>query len=168
VVDPRQRGLFGAAWHLGFLAQCARHGVPEVTLASPVGEFGVAYAPMPYAQPLYDEMGEGVYPLFHVLRAVMRASGRKLRRVEVNGFGVEAVAWEGDGTVELWAANLTADPRDISLSGLRRIEGVALLDTASFRAAAADPAFMDRASTAHDPARPLRLVPYAVVRVVGA
>jgi D-apionolactonase len=167
-MDPRQRGLFGAAWHIGFLAQCARHGVPEVTLASPVGEFGVAYAPMPYAQPFYDEMGKGVYPLFHVLRAAMRASGRTLRQVEVNGSGVEALAWEGDGGgVELWVANLTSGSRDVSLSGLRR-EGLAVLDAAAFQSAAVDPAFMDRASAAHEPARPLRLGPYAVARLVGA
>ncbi len=168
-MDPRQRGLFGAAWTLGFLAQCARHGVPEATLASPVGEFGVAHAPMPYTQPLYDEMGGGVYPLFHVLRAVMRASGRRLRPVTADGSGVEALAWETDGDgVELWVANLTPGSREVSLSGLGHLEGVAMLEATAFRSAAADPAFMDRATAAHDPVQPLRLKAYSLARVIGA
>ena len=43
-MDPRQRGLLGAAWNLGYVAHMARGGAEAVALSAPVGEFGVVYA----------------------------------------------------------------------------------------------------------------------------
>ena len=64
-MDPRQRGLFAAAWSLGFVARFARGGAEAITLGGGVGEFGIAYAKMDYQQPYFDENG-GVYPAYHV------------------------------------------------------------------------------------------------------
>ena len=50
-IEPRHRGLFGAAWHLGYFSEVARGGVEAATMASPAGEFGIAYARLPHAQP---------------------------------------------------------------------------------------------------------------------
>ena len=48
-------------------------GVEAVTLASPVGEFGVAYAKLGHAQPGFDDApGAKVYPVFHVIRGLER------------------------------------------------------------------------------------------------
>ena len=44
-IDPRQRGLFAAAWALGYLAHMARGGAAAVTLGGGVGEFGLVHAP---------------------------------------------------------------------------------------------------------------------------
>ena len=44
-IDPRQRGLFAAAWALGYFAHMARGGAAAVTLGGGVGEFGLVHAP---------------------------------------------------------------------------------------------------------------------------
>src|SRR5262249_37496665 len=49
-MDPRQRGLFGAAWTLASIGEWARGGVAAVTPAALAGEFGAVYGPLPYAQ----------------------------------------------------------------------------------------------------------------------
>ncbi len=72
--DPRQRGLLGAAWHLGYAARMAEGGIDEVILGAPLGEFGLVHHEMPYRQPWYDDAG-GLYPAFHVMRGVYAASG---------------------------------------------------------------------------------------------
>src|SRR6202047_1023499 len=54
-MDPRQRGLFAAAWSVGFVAHFAKSGASALTLGGPIGEFGIAYAKADYPQPWYDE-----------------------------------------------------------------------------------------------------------------
>jgi hypothetical protein len=54
-VDPRHRALFGAAWHLGYLSQVAEGELEAATMASPVGEFGIAVTRLPHPQPWFDE-----------------------------------------------------------------------------------------------------------------
>src|SRR3984885_6013178 len=43
-MDPRQRGLFAAAWTVGFVARFAQGGASALTLGGTTGPFGVAYA----------------------------------------------------------------------------------------------------------------------------
>src|ERR1700733_9555983 len=43
-MDPRQRGLFAAAWTVGFVARFAQGGGSALTLGGTTGPFGVAYA----------------------------------------------------------------------------------------------------------------------------
>ena len=42
-IDPRQRGLFNAAWTLAYVAACARGGIEAVALGAPTGPFGHIY-----------------------------------------------------------------------------------------------------------------------------
>jgi hypothetical protein len=164
-MDPRQRGLLGAAWHLGFLARCAEAGVDAVTLSMPVGEFGVIHERMGYPQPFFDEAG-GVYPAYHVLRGLSRAAGRRLREVTVSApRDVQALAYEEDGKLIVWLANLAGSERDVSLKGLSGPAKAAILDAASFGAAAADPAFLDTPRAGIAPGEALRLDAYAVCRI---
>ena len=80
-IEPRHRGLFGAAWHLGYFSEVARGGVEAATMASPAGEFGIAYARLPHRQPgLDDTVGAKMYPVFHVIRGLAAAAGA--RRIE--------------------------------------------------------------------------------------
>ena len=96
--DPRQRGLFGAAWNLGYAARMAAAGVEALTLSAPVGAFGVVYARTDFPQPWFDERGAGVYPLYHVLRGIAQAAGKpRLEATSSHPGAVQALAWQDDG-----------------------------------------------------------------------
>ena len=43
--DPRQRGLLGAAWSLGYFAHFAAGGARQIALGGAVGPFGLLHAP---------------------------------------------------------------------------------------------------------------------------
>lgn len=99
--DPRARGLLGAAWVLGYVAQMAAHGASAIAIGAPTGPFGVLdAAPRPPRQ-------GALYPAYHVMRGLARVSGGALRRVEVSAPAhLAALAIEDD----LWLANLTDAP----------------------------------------------------------
>ena len=68
-MDPRQRGLFAAAWSVGFVARFAAGGASAITLGGGAGEFGIAYAKGDYPQPWFDDNG-GIYPVYHVIKGL--------------------------------------------------------------------------------------------------
>jgi hypothetical protein len=165
-VDPRQRGLLGAAWHLGYLAHMARGAIDAVCLAAPVGEFGVAYARTDYPQPWFDDHDARVYPVYHVLRGLAEAAGSpRLATSLSDGAAAQAVACQaGDGVV-VWLANLTGQPQSVALEGLAGKRGrIARLDLDSFTMLTADP---DALATlaADGEVGALELGPYAVLRL---
>jgi D-apionolactonase len=165
-VDPRQRGLLGAAWNLAYVAHMARGHVDAVCLSALVGEFGVVYARMDYAQPWFDEQGHGVYPLYHVIRGMAAAAGEPcLETTPSEGSRVQSIAWRsGDDTV-LWLANLTDAAQTVEIEGLANAQGrIARLDEASFVGAASGPdGFVDAGGTR--PLDRIELAPYAVARL---
>jgi hypothetical protein len=163
--DPRQRGLLGAAWHLGYGARMAEGGVDKVILGAPVGEFGLVHHALDYRQPWYDEAG-GVYPVYHVMRGLYAASGRARLATEVSApREVQALAYRSDQGVDLWLANLTGESQTVSLDGLPGGRArLRVLDEASFDACAADPDGF-AAGEADLPAGSLTLAPYAVVQL---
>ena len=55
--DPRQRGLLGAAWHLGIAARAAEEGVTSLILGAPTGDHGLLHHPGDTPQPWFDEHG---------------------------------------------------------------------------------------------------------------
>jgi hypothetical protein len=145
-VDPRHRGLFGAAWHLGYISQAAEGGLEAVTMASPVGEFGIAYASLGHTQLWFDSAPEAkVYPLFHVIRGLAAASGKP--RLAVQSGDTErlrAVAWRAGGETHLWLANLHDVELEVKLERCAPKGRITVLDERSFEAAASDPAFGDK------------------------
>ncbi len=163
--DPRQRGLLGAAWHLGYAARLAEGGVDSVALGAPVGEFGLAHSRMDYAQPWYDEAG-GLYPAWHVMRALYGASGTERLATTITApCDVQALAFSRDGTTELWLANLTGDAQTVTMRG-QDVNGapVARLDAESFEAcASATSGFDDTEKSLSGDT--LLLSPYATVRI---
>jgi D-apionolactonase len=169
-MDPRQRGLLGAAWYLGYFAHMAAGGVEAVCLAAPVGEFGVVYARMDWPQPWFDDLAGGrqavVYPAYHVLRGLAAGAGRtRLETTLSNGSAVQAVAWQADKGVVVWLANLTPTAQTVALEGLPARRGrIAVLDQASFVAATADPEALSGLAHDAETAR-LELGPYAVARL---
>jgi D-apionolactonase len=169
-MDPRQRGLLGAAWYLGYFAHMAAGGLEAVCLAAPVGEFGVVYAKMDYPQPWFDgHAGRGqrlVYPVYHVLRGLAAGAGRnRLETTLSNGSAVQALAWRANGRVVVWLANLTPAAQTVALEGLPARRGrIAVLDQDSFVAATADPDALAGLARESETDR-LELGPYAVARL---
>jgi hypothetical protein len=165
--DPRQRGLLGAAWHLGYAARMAEGGVDQVILGSPVGDFGLIHEASASVAPDY---GGTVYPAYHVIRGIYQASGAPRRATESAApRDVQALAYETDGGTTLWLANLTGEPQRIEIAGLE-VAGarLSLLDEDSFDSCIAGPdGFDGNAGTVSG--ADLTLAPYAVARLeVGA
>ena len=164
-LDPRQRGLFAAAWTLGYAAHFASGGASAVTLGGGVGEFGLVHAPMPWPQPYFDEAG-GCYPAFHVVRGLAALAGHGLHRVVSDRpRAVQALAVRGSTGLDVWVANLLGDRVTVSLPTEFAGAAQARLETANFLDAAQDPAFMQHA-LGPAPER-LDLGPYAVVRLTA-
>jgi hypothetical protein len=100
--DPRQRGLFGAAWMVGAVAATAGSAVKSLALAAPAGPLG-----------LLDDSGKP-HPAFHAFRALARLSGHK--RVALNlAAPLASVAAEVDGHTETVIANLGPAPQPLTL-----------------------------------------------------
>lgn len=144
--DPRQAGLFGAAWAVGYAAALAGTGIATLALNHLAGPQGVT-----------GEDGR-LHPVFHVMAALAAAGGKPLVPVTVAGQGVAALAWEEGGGRRLLVANQTATPLTVNLpAGLKG----AVLDTASFAAAGANPAWS--AEPGSDLGGSVELGPYAVL-----
>lgn len=169
VLDPRQRGLFNAAWTLAYVAACARGGVAAVAMGAPSGPFGHFYRRADFEQPGFDEQeGTPVFPSFHVMAGLAAASGADLLDVQPSRKGaVEVLAVRKGAGTELWIANRTAAPVELDLagSGMEKAR-VAVLDAAALEKAATDPDHLDRGQALPAGGR-LRLDAYAVVRAVS-
>ena len=160
-IDPRQRGVFAAAWAVAAAAAAARGGVEAVALAAPCGPFGIVYSESAWRQPLFDSNSEAaVYPLFHVVRALAGLSGREqivLDGLPAGVHGLGAVFAEG---VRLVIAH--AGDGDVEVN-LPRAGHVRVLDANSFNEAVRDPRWLDEAPATFG--RTLRLAPYATAFV---
>ncbi len=97
--DPRQTGLFNAAWTLGFIARFAQGGASRIAVNAPLGDFGVLSA-------------TGCYPVFHVMRGLAALHGKTLRAVKTSNEH-DVLALEAGG--ELWIANLTSAPVSVAV-----------------------------------------------------
>lgn len=128
--DPRQKGLFAAAWSVGYAAAMAEAGVATLALNHLAGPSGV----------LGDD-GK-VRPVFHVMAALGRASGAEALGLDCGSDAVAGLAWQENGSTHLLLANLT--PESVRLAFAKALNG-RLLDRESF-AAAADPTWPDDAN----------------------
>jgi D-apionolactonase len=160
--------LFGAVWHLGVVAQAARSGVEALTLAAPTGAFGIVYRPLPWPQPAFDARGQGVYPLFHVIRGLAAGAGRPALEMAVSSpERVQAVGWREAGATVLWLANPSDAPVTVDVAGLGAQDGMlARLDLERF-AASADADLFSRGSERWR-APSLGLGPFAIARLTVA
>ena len=162
--DPRQRGLLGAAWHLGVAARATEGGVESLILGAPTGDHGLVHHPGDAPQPWFDEHG-GRFPAWHVMRGMYGASGRTRRATEVSvPREVQALAFETGSGLELWVANLMGGERRVRLEGLGGAGmRVAVLDEESFVACAGDADALDGLERTASSDR-VELRPYAVAR----
>jgi len=148
--DPRQRGLFAAAWAVGVLAATEAMQVEALCLAAPSGPFGIAYAPQPCPQPYFDETAAAaIYPLYHVVRSAAAMAGQP--RLSVSGapegvFAYGVVAGTGG---KLMLANVSPDPVSLRLAMPGR---AAILDQSTFTDATEDADWLDKVPR-HDAAQ---------------
>lgn len=154
--DPRCRGLFGAAWSLGYVAQLAKAGVESITLMSLTGHSGVL-----------EDLRPGP-PLRHPTYFVLSRLGGVTRMRELaiaDPRRLAGVALHRDGELELLIANLTDRTVEVELTDLPASGGLAIMDAErweSFRSMA-DPWAETRTRTRR--ARHA-LGPYAVMSYV--
>jgi D-apionolactonase len=139
--DPRMRGLFGAAWTLGYIATLARAGIDALTIGAPTGPLGIVYRRTEDAQPYYDDLAApSVYPVFHVIGGVARGAGAKLvDALSSDSQKVQSLAYRAKGGTTLWLANLTADRQQVRITAGDGAMIGALLDENSFEMATAQP-----------------------------
>jgi hypothetical protein len=160
--DPRQRGIMGAAWNLGYFAAFAEGGASAIALGGAVGPFGVLSVPMPFPQPWFAGKGE-LYPVWHIIRGMAKLHGCSIRplRSSIPG-AVRGIAADTEKGTELWLCNPSPNALEVYLP-----EGfgmVATLDASSFVEAASQPDLLDRLTPVE--AGALSLDAYAVVRAL--
>ncbi|MCB1487841.1 MAG: hypothetical protein KDJ88_10335, partial [Bauldia sp.] len=151
---------------LGYLSQVAAGGLEAVTMASPVGEFGIVYRKQKYPQPWYDTArGAKVYPVYHVIRGIAAAAGAK--RIDAQSSDTDRVrtlAWKKGRTTHVWLANLRDETVEVKLRGLGKGKAsLMMLDEESFEQAARDPDFTDKA--APFTGTTVTLAPFAMARL---
>lgn len=165
-IDPRQRGLFNAAWAVGYFAACARERIEAVAFGDFTGPFGYVYRKADFVQPWFDQQdGRMVYPAFHVMAGLSKLNGATLLSVGTSGAdSIAAIAAEKDGRTTLWLSNLTAKKQSVQLSDTPISARIALLAADQFERAAADPNFMESSGRQLDD-QFISLDAYAVARV---
>jgi hypothetical protein len=161
--DPRQRGLFGAAWLAGYAAALDGAGLECLTLGGLAGPRGLVDASIQPAR----------YPVFHVAAAMARMAGasrllcRSERPLEIACFGAHSV----DGHLRVIVANLTPESRTVMLNlhGTQLSEGlgVATLDEQSVKQARPAEVHPWRAERARDASALLTLRPFACVQIAS-
>jgi hypothetical protein len=149
--DPRQRGLFGAAWALGYVASLAPTGVEAISFGAPTGPLGII-----------DGTGAAVVPAYHVVAGLTRASGsRRVAATSSDESRVRCIAYRAQRATLLWIANLSARDQDIEVAHAGADTWGIVLDEASFVQATARPAEFQAAPRPIDTTR-LKLRAYAV------
>lgn len=168
LVDPRQRGLFNAAWMIAYVAACARGGVSQVALGAPAGPLGHIYRKTASKQPFFDQTKEAIiYPGYHVIAGLSALAGAELLSTDLSRSGeVEAIAARQGKQTTLWLANLTPRSVTVALPALWAGHArAAILDAKRFGKAVSDPHHMERGATVRQSDLTLDAYTVAVVRM---
>jgi D-apionolactonase len=166
--DPRHRGLYGAAWTLGYVAALAYNGVQQVSAGAVTGPTGIIYHRLKHPQPYFDSLdGTAVYPLYHVLASLAQARGSRLTAVKSSGDGIAALAYGSGKGRTLWLANVTSEARKVKVTGFHGAARLQLLDHATFEKATTDPSFFAKRGKALKKVSNLELAPYSVARLTA-
>jgi hypothetical protein len=163
-VDPRERGLIGAAWYAGYLAHAARGGLAAVTLAAIGGPSGIVVTPQPEPRPWVDAAGVPLLPSYQVIRAHTRLAFAEVLDSDSSDPGrVQVLAARKSRKTFLTLVNLTPEERTFRLEG-PGLDGLVgrRLEEANFVAACTDPDLLV-AGPAEPLGREVRLGAYAVL-----
>jgi len=162
--DPRQRGLFAAAWAVGAVAATEGHKVSSLALSALVGPFGAIHRREVWAQPGYEESGTVmVYPIFHVLRFMSIMGGAPRMLMRSAGNGIVGVASQDHSRVRLIIANLGTDVSHVRLPHDAEIRS---LNADSFQYAIRDPQWLDTGEADRGSSVALTPLGVAFVRMV--
>jgi hypothetical protein len=164
--DPRQRGLFGAAWTLGYVSSLADTGVETVCFGAPTGPTGIIHRPEDAKQPYFGALGRSaVYPAYHVVAGLTRAAGARLvASTSSDDARVRSLAYRAKGATLLWLANMTAQQQTVSVVHAGTGPFGIVLDETSFERAAIEPAAFQAAVKSLDTGN-LALGAYAVALI---
>jgi hypothetical protein len=168
-VDPRQRGLYNAAWMIAYAAACARGSVEAVALGMPTGPMGHIHRALDFEQPCFDDVSEAkVYPGFHVIAGLARLSGEPMLATNLAARGrIEAISVRREAGMTLWLANLTADPITVRLPAqIAPDSRIVMLDAEAFERLTAQPAYLDT-ERRNIPEAAIRLDAYAVAMITA-
>ena len=148
--DPRTRGLYGAAWTLGYVARFAHAGVEAITLHALQGDAALVGP-------------DGTTPAFEVLRRL--GTPARWRSVVVSApHALAALALDRAGGSETLLGNLLGEPIEVALEGTPWPTQVRVMDASSLRRRASDP-LAPPWRTVIPVQGMLRLEPYAIVSV---
>lgn len=169
-IDPRQRGVFNAAWTLGYVARAVAGGVAGLCLSSPAGPFGIVWHAMNREQPWFDDHAspDAVFPVWHVIAGLASRSGAAVRAVDCpEASKLAAIAFDTNAGIEVWLANLTAEQRVVELRGLDSTAVIARLDGDTFQSCCSGPDGFQATASVANPSK-LGLDAYAVLRISPA
>jgi D-apionolactonase len=168
-MDPRQRGLFAAAWNIGFLAAVARGKLDAVALGSVTGAQGLIYRKSTFAQPGYDGGEALVYPAYHTLAGFGQASGARQIESESSAPGkIATLAYQTNAGSVMWLANLTGEPQKVKVTGFNGAARIHTIDEKSFGAIVKKPNYLSGPGMAMKKVSSLDIGAYGIVRINAA
>lgn len=154
--DPRQRGLFAAAWNVGLVAAAAQNKIDFLALGSVTGAQGAIHQ-------------GGVHPVYHVLRGFAAASGTKqIVTSNTASTKIAAVAHVSKSGAVLWLANLTAETQMVKLKGFSDGASLRLLTEKDFNSFTHDPDHLLKKASTLKKLTAVELGAYAVARIVAS
>jgi len=169
-MDPRQRGLFNAAWTLGYVARAAAGGVSGLCLSAAAGPSGIAWHAANWSQPWFDEQASetAVYPVYPVIAGLSASAGAAVRPVRCSDPGrLAALAIDSTVGSELWLANLTPELRVVDLRGFEPSRVIERLDAETFELCCSGPDGFSATARASNTST-LTLDAYAVLRLTDS
>jgi D-apionolactonase len=162
-VDPRQRGIFAAAWNVGLAAAAARARVSSIALGAVTGSQGIIYRKLPFAQPGIDDTNALVYPAFLAFRALASSVGAtSLAAISTAPGQVDGLAWRSGKKQFALVANLTGEEQAIKLKSTRPAKSVSMIDETRFTASLRDSSILDQPNKSGMKSGATQLKPYAV------
>jgi hypothetical protein len=172
-VDVRQPSLFAAGWTLGSINALANSGVDALTYFETTGWKGlIERRDHPLRIAAFHSWPGMVFPIYHVLADVGEfRDGEALPVALGDGLRVQALALRDGERLRVMLANMTPDPRSVSLAApFAGAVSARQVDADTVLLAASDPAAF-RASgialAADDGLLSLTLPPFAVVTLDG-
>jgi D-apionolactonase len=159
--------LFSAAWTLGYVATLARSGAATISMGAPTGPLGMVYREAEHTQPFFDDLeAVAVYPVFHTMSALNRASGNAIVSTACSDVrSIAAFGWRDKSNTVVMIANLTAEEKIVEMSGAGPEATIGMLDEESFVNATTNPKAFRKAGQLLGGAKQIRLGGYAVAYI---
>ena len=168
-MDPRQRGLFAAAWALGLASATSKARLDAISLGSVTGPQGIVYRKSDYMQPGFDGSDASVYPIYHILAGLGGARGtRSIETVSDAPAKIASLAHQSKNGPVLWLANLTGNHQAVKISGFKGKAQLHVIDDKHFNALVRSPDYLTKAGDFVRKIAVLEIGPYAIIRVSAA